>query len=456
MASKNIPVDTLSNIGIFHRFEEVYSFFPKLTLVICFLAVNSFAFPIHVMYRYDLILVVFLVYGFAGALGGMISGCFAYIANRCDILDAPAAPLPRGRPILSAEGPTNTGQPLELHARGHHLSQEQEHADAGQGDDPAQEDASARPALLHARPAPPPAEQPIQQGQQGAQMPLNERDHSVHKMTRISILQSFVTFGYAAGYFLGGFVMQYWGFLESFAVLAGINLFSLLFVLILIPDIHPAGPNRSPDLGQAAVHPNYGVVNPNDGAVNSLYRAVPSSVGPGPSNVGAGRSVGTASRRPTSLGESTPSNSATNISPILQPTLAPTLPPPAVLLPLAGPRPAPRRSLECLLLPVELFVDCMHTTFVKRKLIPYGREKVIIALVILWTYLVSERIRTSLDYQYFLLTQSSFSNQRFGVFTLLTQMRERGNDWQGLGGQILPVTGLVWRCPRGGGGGWVA
>ena len=396
--------------------------------------------PIHALYRYDLILVVFFVYGIAGALGGMISGCFAYIANRCDILDAPVAPLPRASPIPPAGAPAIAGQPPDLHATGPHPIQGQEQPDPGQVDEALPEDASERAALLNARPAPPPAVQPIQPGHQGAQMPLNERDHSVHKMTRISILQSFVSFGYAAGYFLGGFVMQYWGFVESFAVLAGINLFNLVFMLILIPDIHPARPNRRPDLGQPAAHPNYGAVNPNYGAVNpnigavnSMYRAVPSSlgarpanVGAGPANVGAGPSGGTTSRGATSVDESRPSTSAPNLSPIFQPTLAPTLPSPTVPQPPAGPPRAvlpPRRSLECLLLPVDLFVDCMHTTFVKRKLIPYGREKVIIALVILWTYLLSERIQTSLDYQYIPVTQPSFSNQRFGVFSVQCRVK---------------------------------
>ena len=145
-----------------------------------------------------MVLGVFLVYGFTGGFGGMISGCFSYIANRCDILadqqtqyhssDVASCPI-SSRP--------NEGQIVRK------LAEESERAQESEGVG-------------------------------------RDVGRSVQKMSRISILQSGVSIGYAGGYFLGGFIMQYWGFRVSFAVLAVINVFNFLYVLLLVPEIKPS------------------------------------------------------------------------------------------------------------------------------------------------------------------------------------------------------------------------
>ena len=276
----------------------------------------------------------------------MISGCFSYIANRCDILadeqaqchssDVPRDPISRRQ----NEGPSVRK-----------LAEESQRAQESEG---------------------------------------SSRDvgRSVQKMSRISILQSGVSIGYAGGYFLGGFVMQYWGFRASFAVLAVINVFNFLYVLLLVPEIKPSSQIKK---------------NP-----TRMYGSLAEISAP----------LQQFSKPDAQQNSQTPS------------TPSPPLPASLSIKLSQG---------KYMRSPFQLIADSVYTTFIKRKTIPFGRTKLLLALCILWIYLLVEFVQDSLDYQYLPLVRT-FTKLRFGVWSAT----ERLLMWVALA-TVLPSVKYIWR-----------
>ena len=96
------------------------------------------------------------------------------------------------------------------------------------------------------------------------------------------------------------------------------------------------------------------------------------------------------------------------------PTIRPSPPPPHEGLPanLNVPPAAPKcPSFQWILLPFKLVWASVKATFIEPTHNLIDCFKVIIALLILWFYIFSDRIQTALDYKYLLLPPSNFSNR---------------------------------------------
>ena len=197
----------------------------------------------------------------------------------------------------------------------------------------------------------------------------------VFQMIHLSILQFGINMGLMAGGLLGLIFKYEWGLYWLLTVQALLNLINLLWVIFLVPD--------RPSVAQSAQRIiNYGALAQNSAAIDRNYARHPSY-----------------SSNP-SCQESPVRNqgASTSDNPIQQNLLLTVKQhssdqpfPPTTEQSLCSPIRRCFRacfgSLFGLLgLSVQLFADTMYTTFIKKKVIPFGRTKVLLALLFIWVY----------------------------------------------------------------------
>ena len=316
-------------------------------------------------------LLPYFIYYISGALGGMLASCFSYIADHIGQLERQIpgpAPINENAPLLP---PVGGGQP---EGRWQH--------------------------------------------------------NFFHQLARIYILQSCVHLGSAAGYFLGGLLLENKGFFNIFLYLSILNAVNFVYVLFILPAIPPA-PLTHPQAGlpEDPNQPPAATICPSLRCILIPFQLFWDSVKtafiePAHTRIGWLKVMLALSilwfyifseRIQVSLDYQF-------LLPAIPP--APLAPPHAGLPENPNQPPAATRcpSLRCILIPFQLFWESVKTTFIEPAHTRIGWLKVMLALSILWFYIFSERIQVSLYYQFLLLPPSNITQQDFGQFEAYSEL----------------------------------
>ena len=297
-------------------------------------------------YRYYMIFLVEIVYGITGWFGGMIAGCYAYIAQPVDSFQGVQAQPRNTASIRTSIAAATTSST----AISNTVSETELDRDVSSNSNLHSNSCLHRLWIKLLRVLIAIGNSHLGQG--------------VFQMIHLSILQFGINFGLFIGLYISLLLVTILETNWFFALLALLNILNLICAIFLVPD--------RPSVAKAPQRIiNYGSIAQSASLIES-------------------RTVSPVSSPTLDL-----SNSGIDV----EQNLVTTLPTPS------SPQPAPRSTTQtlssaiavhfracscgifgCALSSFQLFADTLYTTFIKLKVIPFGRSKVLLALLFIWAY----------------------------------------------------------------------
>ena len=299
-------------------------------------------------YRYYMIFLMVIVYGMTGWFGGMIAGCYAYIAQPVDSFQAVQAHSINTASITtSIAAPTTSSTAIS-----------NPDSESGPDRDVSSNANLSSDSCLHRL--------WINILRVLIAIGNSYLGQGVFQMVHLSILQ----FGINLGLTFQGFSTQPFEYLYIFGInwlvvlLALFNILNLICVIFLVPDM--------PSVTQAPERIiNYGSIAQTSSLIESR------TVSP----------VSTPTQVQSSSGIDVDQNLGTTLPTQRSPQPHPRATTQSLFSASAVHLLAYSRGIfDCALFSFKLFVDTLYTTFIKRKVIPFGRTKVLLALLFIWVY----------------------------------------------------------------------
>ena len=311
-------------------------------------------------YRYYTIFLVVIVYGMTGWFGGMIAGCYAYIAQPVDSFQPVQAQSINSASLTTSIATATTSSTMISNT----------------GIEPGPDRDVSLNAILHSDSC----LHRLWIKILGVLIAIGNSylGQGVFQMVHLSILQFGINMGLTLGILSSQLFRNRFETNWLIALLTLLNILNLICVIFLAPDRPSVAPAPRGII-------NYGSIAQS----SSLFE----------------------SRTVSPVSSPTPGLSSSRID--VQQNLVPTMPTPSS--PQAPPR-GPTQSVfsaivasfracslglfPCALCTFQLFGDTLYTTFNKRKVIPFGRSQALLALFFIWAYGVGNILQVNLVFAF--------------------------------------------------------